>query len=60
VTSQIATTLIGPAKARRAAGDAREELLAVLKLRFAALECLCVDPDRLSRRLRGVPSALFA
>jgi len=59
VTAQIATAMTTTPQARRAAFDAREELLALLSLRFDALECLGVDPDRLSRQLRDLPRALF-
>lgn len=59
VASQIAAALTNTTRAQTAAMEAREQLLLILQLRFDSLDCLGVDPSKLSRRLRNLPRALF-
>jgi hypothetical protein len=55
IASRCAAPLLKSARGRQIAGDAREQLTGVLRLRADSLESLSVDPDKLFARLRALP-----
>jgi hypothetical protein len=55
IASRYAAPLLKSARGRLIAGDAREQLTGVLRLRADSLDSLSVDPDQLFARLRALP-----